>query len=157
MPLHDKYRSQLEDAQQFEDHVERQLYQAGLPIGVHHSRHFQVRYGESRAGVEIKFDRMFRDTGNLFIETAERHHRDAELKPAGIYGKGCMIAIGDYQRFWLFCMKTLRHLHKAHEKGGPRYSRKETVTAEGFLLPVADASRFATLVIEAEIAEEAQP
>ncbi len=46
MPLHDKYQAQLEEAQRFEDHVERQLYQAGLPIGVHHSRHFQLRYGE---------------------------------------------------------------------------------------------------------------
>lgn len=143
MPRHETYDANLDDAQKFEDYVERKLYDRGLPIGVHRSRCFQFAYGESRAGVEIKYDRKYQQTGNLFVETAERHHKDVEMKPAGIYGKGWLLAIGDYHRLWLFGMTTLKHLHTATVEGAPRYQRRVTSTAEGFLLSVTEADKFA--------------
>ena len=143
MTLHEAYRDNLEAANRFEDYVERKLYCKGLPVGVYRSLTFQKTYGESRAGIEIKYDLRFRETGNLFIEFAERHNKNVNMKPAGICGKGWGFCIGDYHKIWLFSMTMLKLLHANRSK----YRVVEHDTAKGFLLPVEDADKHAIFLI----------
>src|SRR5262245_52806726 len=112
MTLHSKYGSNLEEAKCFEDFVSDVLYGAGLPIHIYRSRHYQVSRGESRSGLEVKLDRSFRNTGNLYIETSERWNGVVSLRPAGIYGKNWLYAIGDFYHFWIFATKVLQNLEK---------------------------------------------
>ena len=47
------------------------------------SREDQLK-GETKAGIEIKFDDKCETTGNLYIETAEKTNpNDAEFRPSG--------------------------------------------------------------------------
>lgn len=143
MPLHEKYESNLDEAKRFEDYASLKLYQHGIMIYVHASRNYQVRYGESRAGFEIKYDGNRQKTGNLFIETAEKHHEDADWKPSGIRANdgSWLYLIGDYHKIWVFACRTLCLIEK-------RYSARETATARGYLLPVSDADKYAAKVID---------
>lgn len=137
MPLHASYTANLADAQEYERFVSDTLmYEKKIISGVFQSKHYQTLHGESATGVEIKYDRMFRNTGNLYIETAEKHHESAEMKPSGIYHPNdhWLIVIGDYSTFWVFASSALRIIH----------SREwcvdvETATSAGFLLPTDKA------------------
>lgn len=134
-PLHAKYLDNLQEAKDFEDFAfDVMLRERRLVIGGYKSRHFQTMYGESDTGVEVKLDRKFRETGNLFIETAERHHEAAEMKPSGIYHETnpWMLLIGDYEQIWAFGTIDLRREHQSR-----KFRETETATSRGYLLPVA--------------------
>lgn len=141
MPLHDKYVANLEEAKEFElfasDAMSHGLYI--LPV-VYRSRHFQTTYGETLTGIEFKHDKRFRETGNLFVETAESWHQDVLKKPAGIYHESSpwLFVIGDYSTFWVFATRCLQ---RQHELGS--YPPKTTPTSDGFLLPVRVADEIA--------------
>ena len=137
MPLHDDYESNLREAKDYELFVSDALSHSLsiLPV-VYRSRHFQVTYGESLTGIEIKLDRKFRASGNLFIETEESCHESKESKPSGIFHESdpWLFVIGDYSTFWLFGTRCLQreHASKSHRDA-------PTPTSSGFLLPVARA------------------
>lgn len=141
MPLHAEYKSNLEQAIGFEDFVfDTLLHERKLVAGGYRSKHYQVVYGESVTGVEVKLDKEFRRTENLFIETMERPGVDMEWRPSGIYHETgpWLLAIGDYKKFWLFATQTLRNIH---EQDVCREIENGTNTGRGFLLPVCKADR----------------
>lgn len=141
MPLHDNYTSNLAEAKDFEDFVfDTMLHERKLVAGGYRSRHYQVVHGESMTGVEVKLDREFRKTGNLFVETMERANVNEQMCPAGIYHdtNPWLLAIGDYSTFWLFATQTLRNIH---EQAICREIENRTNTGRGFLLPVCKADR----------------
>jgi hypothetical protein len=145
---HADYQPNLEAAREFEDYVSDVLNdRLGLVVYVYRSRRYQSSKGESRCGLEIKFDRKFRDTGNLFIETAERWSEDVAMKPAGIYGSNWLYAIGDYTTFWVFGTAILRLHQEACEA-------KKTDTAEGFVLALDKADKWCLHKIEAGSGEK---
>lgn len=156
MPLHKKYRDNLREAADFQDFVTDTLMHCKkVLIGVYQSRHYQFAHGESFTGVEIKFDRKFRLTGNLYIETSERHSAEAEWKDAGIYHKAdpWLIVIGDYREFWAIATQTLRNIHDRH-----LYKEVENAskTGRGFLLPVKKADKERAFKWEADCGTHAQ-
>lgn len=133
MTLHGKYASNNEAAREFQDYVGSLLWHQGMGVLIYTSPGYQIRHGETRGGIlEIKLDRRFRETGNLFIETEERHNVHVPFKPAGVHGRGRFYVIGDYQTVFLFTRKQLRR-HEATCR------KVETDTAKGFLLPVGTA------------------
>jgi hypothetical protein len=141
MPLHANYTSNLAEAKEFEDFVfDTMLHERKLVAGGYRSRHYQVVHGESMTGVEVKLDREFRNTGNLFLEFMERANVGEEFLPAGIYHatNPWLLAIGDYSTFWLFATQTLRNIH---EQAICEERDNRTNTARGFLLPVYKADR----------------
>lgn len=147
MPLHDKYLSNLSEAKDFEDFVfDTLMYERRLVVGGYKSRHYQTLYGESMTGVEVKHDKKFRQSGNLFVEVCETHHESAPMRPSGIYHESnpWLIVIGDYATFWAIATTTLVAEHKSG-----RYSERPTATSVGFLLPVSCADRFAAFKWEA--------
>jgi hypothetical protein len=135
---HDKYDENLKEAQLFEDHACQKLYEAGMVVVPYRSRSWQSRYGESRAGVEIKYDKNRNKTGNLFIEIEEKWGEEAEWKPSGIFGKGVFLCIGDYHKIWLIGFNVLKRVYATDA-----HKDVATKTARGFLLPVALADKVA--------------
>ncbi len=95
--------------------------------------------GENLQGIEVKFDRKFRETGNLFIETSERSTPESQWHPSGILKEdnSWAYAIGDYEKLYVFAIKQLRILYK---KG--LYKEVSTPTSEGFLLPLMTAENW---------------
>jgi len=140
--LHANYESNLAEAQKFEDFASNKLHSIGISIGVFRSKHFQIMYGESRAGFEIKYDTKRIGTGNLFIETEERPSIKHNFKPSGPFhsDNSWMYVIGDYHKIWIFSCNELRRLAR-------EYKFKQTPTAKGFLLPVTDADVIAAKII----------
>ena len=140
------YLKKLEEGLQFQDVVTQALYQRGIVVVGYSSRRFQNSHGENMLGAEIKRDGNFRDTGNLYIEVAEKSHPD---NPAYI-DSGIMRAdnswlfvIGDELDIWIFSTKYLRKL-----KG--RYKHVETPTSRAFLMPLSEADNYAIRKISLE-------
>jgi hypothetical protein len=147
MPLHANYKSNLAEAQEFERFASDAMAHSCcfLPV-VYQSKHFQAMYGESLTGTEFKYDKIFRESGNLFIETAESCHESFTNKPAGIYHEifPWLYVIGDFSTFWIFATRCLQ---RQHELGN--YRHVDTATSEGFLLPVRVADEVAAKKWEA--------
>lgn len=133
------YAEKLEQGLEFQDVVTRALYQRGIVVIGYASRRFQVERGENMLGAEIKRDGRFRETGNLCIETSEKAHpNNAKFVPSGIFrvDNSWLFVIGDEETIYIFSTKYLRLL-------APRFTLYETPTSIGFLMPVADAERYA--------------
>jgi hypothetical protein len=147
MPLHANYSANLAEAKEFEDFVfDTLMHERRLIVGGYKSRHYQTLHGESLTGVEVKLDRRFRETGNIYIETAERPSESSAIKPAGIYHEAdpWLIVIGDYSTFWALASQTLKLIHESSV-----CRETETPTSRGFLLPVCKADRHAAFKWEA--------
>ncbi len=95
-------------------------------------------------GAEIKRDGKFRETGNLYIEVAEKAHpNNGNYVPSGICREdnSWLYIIGDEKTFYVLSPKILRMMTG-------RYKHVQTPTSKGFLLPVRDAEKYCLLKIE---------
>ncbi len=132
------YGKKLEQGLEFQDVVTSALYQRGIVVVGYASRRFQNEQGENMLGAEIKRDGMFRMTGNLYIETAEKSHPDnRNYIPSGIYraDNSWLYVIGDEHTIFIFATKYLRMLEA-------RYPKTEKPTSLGFLMPMGQAEKF---------------
>lgn len=147
-----EFSARLEEGHAFEDFVEELFWSHGIAVRLHRSRKYQWERGESASGIEIKLDKRFRETGNLFIETRERRAADgtSQWRPCGIHEEPVAprtIAIGDYNTvYWLATSWLLKYERAGH----PRV--KETDTAVGFLVPVTAAEEMAIDVLKQPLA-----
>lgn len=131
------YAEKLAQGIEYQDFVMEKLYEQGLPLISYGSKKYQVERGENKAGIEIKNDQKFRQTGNFYIETAEKSNACNENYIAsGIYRKDntWLYLIGDYQEIYVFSKYQLKLLHKQQ-----KYKEVETPTSQGYLLPVESA------------------
>ena len=147
------FQIDLRAGQEYEDFVAEQLWHHRWPIYVYQSRKWQWKSGESVNGIEIKLDRKFRDTGNLFIETAERRTTTgaSQWRPSGIYDEHepRILAIGDYRTIYLLGVRWLIHglvNHLEIEKG----------TFRGYVLKLSHAESSALDIIEVPTLEPPQ-
>lgn len=141
----DYYKNKLRQGAEFEDFVVDALYAIGLPVTTYKSQKYQYGKGESRAGVEIKNDEKLSKTGNLYIEAAEKSHPDnPEYVKSGIHRNDntWLYVIGDRSVIFIFSKTMLQLLDKAE-----RYEYKETATSRGFLLPCAEARKYAAKIL----------
>ncbi len=144
-----QYRQERYEAgDKFADFANDILYANGVIIGMYHSKDRQWSVGESRAGMEIKYDEQRVKTGNLYIETAEKTNKDnAAFVQSGILSTDnrWLYLIGDYHAIWIFSVTMLRHLR-------PKYREIEIGmgTSKGFLLPQKDADKYAARVLKEE-------
>ena len=105
--------------------------------------------GENREGVEIKRDGLFRNSGNLYIEVAEKAMpRDGQYVPSGIYRNDNtrVYLIGDERLMWTFDKNKLIELHK----NGRFREPTPKPTSKGFLLPVQTADKLCRSRIEVD-------
>jgi hypothetical protein len=129
---------------EFQDLVAKELYQRGIVIVGYASRRFQNQEGENMLGAEIKRDGRFRETGNLYIEIAEKAHPDnPNYVPSGIHraDNSWLFVIGDEKTIYIFATVYLRLM--AH-----RYHAVITPTSVGFTIPMSDAEKYCVRKIE---------
>jgi len=139
MDLSDKpkyYRDQFHDGIKYQDFVSSVLQKEGIFIKFYNSMDYQ-NVGESNAGIEVKLDKNFRATGNLYIEIAEKSDpKNNKYVASGIFRNDntWLYAIGDYDIIFLLSKKQLKLLYATH-----KLKEVETSTSQGFLLPVKEA------------------
>jgi hypothetical protein len=145
------YIDKLEEGLQFQDVVTKALYQRGIVVVGYASRKYQRSQGENMLGMEIKRDGLFRSTGNLYIETAEKAHPDNEnFISSGIHrnDNSWLYVIGDEETIYIFPIKYLQMLES-------RYSDNRVIkpTSKGFLIPLGDAEKYCIRKINLQILE----
>lgn len=131
------YKEKLEQGHEYQDFVTEKLYEVGMPIIGYSSKKYQHMIGENKCGFEIKFDNRLKDTGNLYIEIAEKSNKDKKsYYPSGIYRSDntWLYIIGNYEIIFIFSKKQLRALYE-NENNKKFFVRKQTDTSKGFLIP----------------------
>lgn len=142
-------REKMAEGNAFEDFVHDLLWKRGIGFVQFRSTVFQYERGENTGGVETKFDAKFSQTGNLYIEIAEKADPSRpRYTESGIYrsDNGWLYAIGDYSRVFVFSKTMLKLLH---ESG--KYRAVETPTSRAFLLPLRRAEQCAALILCVEV------
>jgi hypothetical protein len=142
------YKAKLEGALLYQDFVVDVFYQhLGIPIVQYASKAYQNGVGESRCGIEIKFDELSSIKPNLWIEIAEKAtQRDGPYIESGIYrnDNAWLYVIGNYNVIYVLSKNILRRIHQSG-----KYSTIEngTLTSKGILLPQKDAHKYADIVL----------
>lgn len=135
-----------EKAVEYEDFAFDLLRQLGITVVRYVSREWQFGTGECSGGIEVKFDDRMRETGNLYIEVAEKARPDEsrDYCPSGIYrnDNSWLYVIGDYSEVFVFAKRTLQHLDRSG-----RYERKAKATSLAFVLPIEKARLHAARVL----------
>jgi hypothetical protein len=124
----------------------------GLRVAVYGSKFYQYQKGESRTGVEIKFDQKYADTGNLYIETDEKAiPRHGDYARSGIWrgDNTKLFVIGNYEEIFVFPLHRLQSLCRSGH-----YREVRTPTSIGFLLPAADARPNAVWILAPEAPQQ---
>jgi len=142
--MNDRYTTDLQRGLEYQDFVFDQLRMIdGMPIflGAYSSVKYQCGKGESPSGLEIKYDAKFRQTGNLFIETAEKSYAEqTSFHPSGAMSEDntWLYLIGDYQEAYIFAKNLLKALCVPENKA---VTFKEIPTAQGYIFPLEYVER----------------
>lgn len=134
------YAEKLQQGLEFQDIMTRELYIRGIVVIGFSSRRFQNLIGENMLGAEIKRDGHFRNTGNIYLETAEKSHpSNPQYIPSGIMRKdnSWLYIIGDEQTAYIFSTKYLRLLASKRN-----WREVKKITYGGYLMPIEDAERY---------------
>lgn len=136
------YREKLQKGLEYQDFVVGQLCKYGIFIGLYSSRKFQNKVGESASGIEIKFDDKMKETGNVYIEVAEKSNENNEnFIESGIFRKDntWLYLIGDYDEAFMFSKRQLQKVYLENvakqEQGKPLWNgvtMREISTSRGF-------------------------
>ena len=129
----------VEDGKRYEEFVAAKVrYLWGKELHFFDTKESQI-HGETQEGLEIKFDGRLKETGNLYIEMAEKSRADnKKFVPSGSFKKADntkVIWIGDYKEAFLFDKIKLQELSNA-----PQYRHVQIPTSQGFLIPREDAA-----------------
>jgi hypothetical protein len=141
------YNDQLEKAEEYQDFVTDRLWERGLVVNQYTSKKYQWSKGESRGGIEIKYDYSSLTTSNLYIECEEKSHPDNDgYVASGIYrdDNAWLYVIGNYDKIWVFAKTILVLMHKSKAY---REVEANTKTSIGYLLPQSQADIYAAFVI----------
>jgi len=139
------YQEKLKEGLHYQDFVVEQLYNIGLPIISYASKEYQNLIGENKAGIEIKRDGKFKETGNIYIEIAEKSNpQNLNFISSGIYRNDntWLYLIGDETKIYIFSKK-----HLVIYRTKRLFREVETPTSKGFLIPVDKAEKLAIKII----------
>ena len=143
----DYYKAKLASGLYYQDFVIEKLYEIGLPLISYSSKEFQIMIGENKAGVEIKNDTKYSETGNLYIEVAEKSDpKNSEFIPSGIYRNDntWLYCIGDFKKIFILSKKQLIILH---QKNKYKTFDIKMGTSRGYLLPCIDVENYYAIKI----------
>lgn len=141
-PQTEYYKDKLQQGLYYQDFVMEQLYKAGIPLLSYSSKEYQHLVGENMAGIEIKNDTRYKETGNIYIETSEKSNELNEFYvPSGIYRNDntWLYLIGDFKTIFVFSKKQLILLDKSSKL--TKIVKRNPATSKGFLLPVIEAEK----------------
>lgn len=150
------YDDHLQTGLEYQDWVvnETRKHDVGLIIIPTSSKKYQIKFGESFTGVEIKNDCKMKESGNIFFEIEEKSRTElSSFTQSGIYRQDkCMFyLIGDYEQAFLFSKKQLQEIHK-NEYFKKRHGISKDIvikrgTSKGFLWPISDALNTSILLM----------
>lgn len=146
---YERYRAnKIESGQVYQDFiVDLMLQVLRFPVTIYTSRLYQTTVGEGPAGVEIKHDEKYAQTGNLWIEIGEKARpRAGDYALSGIFrdDNSYIYIIGNYDVVFMFAKVALQGLARS---GRFELRENNTRTSHGFLLPDAIARRVAIRVL----------
>lgn len=147
----DYYKEKLESGLEYQDFISDQLRKCDpcIIISAYSSRRYQNDRGESASGIEIKHDMKMKDTGNLYIEVAEKSNAALpDYTPSGIMRNDntWLYLIGDYEQAFLFSKNQLKAIYADKANYRQRgISEKTNSTSLGFVLPIGYAKKFLCL------------
>jgi hypothetical protein len=154
-PTDNYYKAQLEDGLIFQDFVYEVLNRHGISTVAYGSRLFQQKLGENKGGFEIKHDKEYARTGNLWIEVAEKSDpENPNYVSSGICRDCVEYVIGNYDVFYRLSTKLLRAFRDRSEYREVENKRK---TSLGFLLKGEVAERVAIQTIRPNMASLVEP
>ena len=148
---YEAYRqNRFEQALLYQDFiVDLLLKTLGLAVVQYASRVYQTQIGESRTGVEIKFQDKYTKTGNLWIEVAEKARpRPGDYVASGVsdraHDNAWLFVTGNYNSVFGFPKQLLQALSRSG-----RYALREnnTATSVGYLLPDEHARKYAAFIL----------
>jgi len=136
----------IQRGMEFQDFVMLALSRHGVFIQPYSSRLYQYEHGENPQGVEIKLDARCTDTGRLSIEIAEKvNAKNHAWVNSGIYRRDntWLYVQGNFKTLYVLPKTLLKLLHQSK-----RYQEHELPTIRKFYLPLAEAERYAALVLK---------
>ena len=139
------YKKKLEQGLYYQDFVIEQFYKIGIPLISYSSKEYQNLIGENKAGIEIKNDNRYNETGNIYIEIAEKSNpENINFVKSGIFRNDntWLYVIGDMKRIFIFSKKQLQIFYETK-----KFKEVETATSKGYLIPVTEAERIYALKI----------
>lgn len=128
---------ELEETLIFQDFITLQLFQKlGWSVNQLASKKYNIEYGESLAGIEIKNDKRMKETGNIYVELAESHY-EQNFVPSGINRDDNTLiwCIGDFDVAYLIVKKQLKFLCDNFQRYG--FKKVQTDTSIGILIPTS--------------------
>lgn len=137
------YMPNLIAASEFQDFICLQLIKKGIVLSNMSSQKFQLEVGENIQGFEIKYDRIFRESNNLYIEYMEKSNpKNYKYVESGIlrHDNTWIYCVGDYDGVYLMQKSVLVAMLNKNNN----YKRVKTDTSMGFLLPIKDAYTYFT-------------
>lgn len=145
--MNEYYKEKMEAGLEYQDFIADQLRKATpcMILGAYSSRRYQYEKGESASGIEIKHDMLMKQTGNLYIEVAEKSNEDIpDYTPSGIMRNDntWLYLIGDYEQAFLFSKEQLKMVYADRKRWNLRGIKPvQTPTSIGFLYPIESAMR----------------
>ena len=142
----DYYKTKFEQGLEYQDFVCDQLrIREGWFVGCYSSRKYQQEKGESVCGLEIKYDMRLSETGNVYIEVAEKSRPELpEYTASGVFRKDntWLYLIGDYHQAFVFGKTLMRNLYlNKDQKKALGCVDRQTPTSKGFTIPIKSAIR----------------
>ena len=148
------FKEQLQKSQEFEDYLER-LFKEKYDIDLEPfiTQEGQYKKGENKRGIEIKNDLMYKKTGNLYFEYAEKSDgQNYIFIDSGILKNDSSLyfLIGDFEKFWVFRKKRLLEIYYEEKellKKDPYSKSKRGIrfvqiaTSKGFIFPIIHAEK----------------
>lgn len=136
------YVDKYEQGAQYQDFIADVLAsQCGISLNAYSSKKYQFERGESASGIEVKFDDRMRETGNVYIEIAEKSHPEIDdYTPSGVCRNdgSWLYLIGDYEKALLMSKNQLRMMVEKDDVSLSklRIRKVQTPTSIGYLFPV---------------------
>jgi hypothetical protein len=130
--MSDYYREQRAKGEAYERYIVWQLRQDGIDVARYDTQAEQYAHGDTTIGLEIKLDTKYCDTGNLFIEVAEKTRAEQPTwTVSGIFAASDApwYGVGDYRNFFVFDRLTLQE-----QSATVRLIVTKRGTSRGFLL-----------------------
>lgn len=132
----------------FEIYIDCEFKNRGIDIGLYYGRYGQHN-GECEAGIEIKRDIKSKETGNLYIEYAERHYNNGPWVDSGIFKKDNTkyFLTGNIEEYYILNKQELKNLYEKVEKSngklndGCKVVMAKRGTSKGFIIPKSVASK----------------
>jgi hypothetical protein len=135
------YKKMLEKGLEFQDFVtDILLKEIGICLSSYSSIKYQNIKGENKQGFEIKFDDKYKETGNLYIEIAEKSNaNNFNFVSSGIFRNDntWLYLIGDYTEIFIFSKQHLKLMYNSH-----KLKEVATATSKGFLIDKLTADKF---------------